>query len=355
MYIQIILLVLNLLNVVVHLIGMILLIHLYKKCRKKAQQLYLIHLSIAEFCMNLLEAVRITMNYCSEQYYGNQGDAEVISQIRHYLLIVQFTGVSITYYFDMIYITVDRLMVIYLSFRYRKYWNGKRAKYLLLVTWFIALTTSTIVALSYHYYKFQWEPVFFKYFFPTIEFLFILLAIPIYVLIFRRYTKKRKTLSKRRDEDNNSREHDLATRTESNGSHLINFRFFSLGSHAAQHASQNGSADFKRSVFYIPFLLITTFLVFMVIPDLCYLFIAIIYENPSETLSTLCWISYAVSNLIDAWIYIFLQHHVLNFLKKGFSRRKLKKEEKKKEQRKTVVDNEENNVVGVRTYTNTAC
>ena len=74
-------------------------------------------------------------------------------------------------------------------------------------------------------------------------------------------------------------------------------------------------------MFYIPILLITTFLAFIVVPDLIYLSVAIIQQKPSDTLDAACWISYAVSNLVDAYIYIYLQHDVRIAVKKTFKGR----------------------------------
>ena len=73
--------------------------------------------------------------------------------------------------------------------------------------------------------------------------------------------------------------------------------------------------EFKESLYFIPVLLITTFLLFMVIPDLTYIFVGVVSDKRSPELLAACFVSYAISALTDAWIYIYLQHDVRNLLK----------------------------------------
>lgn len=276
------LLCLNLLNVMAHSFGTFLLIYLYKKSRHKSQQLYLINLSVSELLINLIESIRIVLALVDD------GENATIERIREFLLIVEFTGASFVFYWVMIFITIDRLLLISLSNKYGKYWNERRAKQQLTTTWLLGVSMAIAVALCVNFLQFDWEEAFFKYFFPSMEFLFIPFAFFTYGFIIRKYRTKHKAVSMR----------------------------VSGQSTATVPSSVVGRKrrSFKMSVFYIPVMLITTFLIFMTIPDISYLFIAIINNNPSETLSSICWISYAVSNLIDAYVYIFLQHHVRHFI-----------------------------------------
>lgn len=72
----------------------------------------------------------------------------------------------------------------------------------------------------------------------------------------------------------------------------------------------SGFVLFRKSRFYVSVLLIITFILFMVAPDLTYLIIGIVYNNPSESLLNGCWICYALPNLADGYIYIFVQDNV---------------------------------------------
>ena len=82
----------------------------------------------------------------------------------------------------------------------------------------------------------------------------------------------------------------------------------------------NTSNILHNSVFYIPFLLINSFLIFMVTPDLVILFIRprLIDQSQlkeressqSELAHVCCGISYAMCNLLDGCIYVFFHNDV---------------------------------------------
>ena len=71
---------------------------------------------------------------------------------------------------------------------------------------------------------------------------------------------------------------------------------------------------FRRSKFFIPVLLILTFLVFIVSADLTYLFVVVVSGKDSSMLEVVLEISYCLSNLADAWIYIFLETELKSLL-----------------------------------------
>ena len=300
---QVILLILTLSNVFVHSIGSYVLIYLFKTQRQNAQRLYIIHLSISECLMNLLESIRIILKLI----ISNDNQFQILERIRYYILIVSFTGVSFVFYLVMVYLTFDRLMGVALNFQYTKYWDENKARYLLLNTWLICGVIVTTVLVTYHLYGFDWESFFYKYFYLTVECLFILLALLTYGFILIKYFRSQRIVYVQPSVQQGHSPESTTTNTAMKAT-----------KHSEDGAQLRKFTRFKKSVFYIPLLLITTFLIFMTIPDVAYLLIAIIPNKPSETLSTICWISYGVSNLLDAWIYVYLQHDVRNFIKRKF-------------------------------------
>ena len=80
-------------------------------------------------------------------------------------------------------------------------------------------------------------------------------------------------------------------------------------------AAMYSFALLKQTKFYIPMLLVGTFIVFMVVPDMVMLFYGILGETISETLTVSCSISYTISSIADGVIYIFLQPAVMSLLK----------------------------------------
>ena len=272
MALRCILLFLNFLNVLFHSLGAYLLISMYPRCKQKIQQIYLFNLSISECLTNVLEICRSIPDLIEFE----EDELTRINEIRQYILIVSFTGVSIVYYFDMIYLTLDRLLDVHLNMKYPVYWNETKTRYLLISTWAIGLFTSVSVSICYKYLDFKWRDAFFKYFYPTIEFTFIVLALITYGFIFHKYRQ---------------------TRLRVPGCMSV-------------YKVTSTLHIFRKSRFYIPVLLIITFLLLMIAPDITYLIVGIVYKSESETLLTCCWISYAISNLADAYIYIFVQYEV---------------------------------------------
>lgn len=239
--------------------------------------------------------VLITVPNLVQHSHDNQHLLDVIDE---YLKIVSFTGLSFVYYLGMMYLTLDRLFKISLSFTYPQYWSEARTKYLVLATWLLGLVIIIGISCAWYFARFDWEHVFFMYFYPVVEFTFIIIAVLTYALIFRKYCRSTRKLS------------NIST---------CGFPLEGAGGAGGGGASNKIKfAAFRSSFFFIPSILILTYLIFMVIPDLTYLFVAIINGRHSDLLALLCWICYALSNILDAVIYIFFLDDVRSFLKKRF-------------------------------------
>ena len=274
---NIILFCLNLLNVVIHTIGTYALVSLYGTSRHKPQRLYIINLSICEGILNFCQWVRNMPEFVSISSHTKL----TVDVVNRYILIITFTGISFVYYLDMIILTLDRLAIVILGLNYTLYWCESKAKRLLAGTWVIGIVISIAVTLGYGLKEFDWETVFFKYFYPTLDFAFLIIAVLTYSLIFH----------KRND----------SVRKMSNISGL-----------GVEVHNENKCSE--KSLYIVPLLLIIIFLVFMVIPDLTCIFIGTINSKLSETLNIICWILYAVSNIADAGIYIYFIPDIRKYL-----------------------------------------
>lgn len=297
---------LTLTNVFLHSSGAYLLIRFYKNHRQKAQQLYLIHLSISICCINLLESLRSIAEII---VYVTKGPSTmIVEKWRHYASIISSTGFSFVFYMIIVYVTLDRLMVIALNHYHMRYWNVKRAKNALLSTWLIGFIIAITVCILYHISGYEWKIFIYEYFFPTIDFVFIALALTTYSVIFYKHMKSRKIvighivneLSKNHLEvPPRNLKHKHLTKTNQKRVIL--------------------PPRVRKAVYLIPFLLVTNFFLFFALPDLIYLFVAIVLDKIYPNLSTICWISYGVGNILDAFIYIFLQDRIRVYLKRRFS------------------------------------
>ena len=272
--IDVIVLVLNIGNVALHGFGIYILTCLYNQGQRNSQYLFLINLSSCEFLISVLVCFKRVSDFISV----SDEILPTINKIHNYITIVVFTGIAVVYYMAMVYITLDRLLSILLSLRYKIYCTETKAKHFLQVTWIVALLICTSVSLTHHFNGYIWQTTFFMYVYPTFDFAFIILALITYVFIFLKYRKSRRKYFQSCIQPNITRE--------------STFKIF------------------RKSNFFIPVLLILTFVIFMLIPDLVYLFYGIVGNNESDTLFVTCDVSYAISILADGWIYIFMQKSV---------------------------------------------
>lgn len=278
--VAVVLIIMNVVNVLLHGVGIYLLSCLHKRGKSNIQNLYILHLSISELLMNSLEIVRTALQILIK--YGPCSNT--CKQIEEYLSIFMFTGISVVFFFNMFFITLDRLLNIVYTIRYRVSWSEKRAKYLLKTTWLIGIFVLICVSIDYYLNNSLWENKFYTFIYPILEFIFIVLALVTYISIFRKYNRSERVLSKRRQSLRENKKPD------------------------------NSFQVFRKSRFFVPVLLILTFIVFLVIPDMVLLFEGVIMKRMTDTLLTSCWISYAVSNMTDACIYIFMQDPVRRLL-----------------------------------------
>lgn len=272
--------VLNFINIFLHGTGIYLLNILRKREESNIQNLLILNLSVTELSMNAFELIR-TVFLLLKKY--NLASFTTM-QIEEYLSIVMYFGISIVFYLDMSFITLDRLLNILLAIRYRIYCTEERAKYLLYVTWTIGGILSITISVVYHYFGIYWEEVLYKFVYPILGFAFLLLAIVTYIYIFKAYNKSESVASQRQKKIDEKKTPDSS------------FKIF------------------RKSRFFVAVFLIFSFILFMVVPDLVILFVGVVNGDISDLLMSACWVSYAICNMADACVYIFLQNRVRRLL-----------------------------------------
>merc|ERR1712043_68651 len=167
------------------------------------------------------------------------------------------------------------------------YWNEKKTKYLLLSTWVIWNSVTIAVLFGYAYTDFHWKFVFFGYVYPIVNFAFVIIALVTYTSLITIAHQSKVAISK---------------------------------CEAGKRKKDHSHNAISPKQFMVPLLIITTFAVFIVIPDFVFLFIVVIpKENPSELHLLISACSYAISNLSDVAIYVFLLRDVRTFFCKIFT------------------------------------
>lgn len=277
-----------LVNTFIHSIGASLLIILYRKRKKRStQEIYLINLSISEILLNFMEILK----RIPEMFSHANKIATVFKYIQHYATVINLTGIWMVRYVTMIYITVDRLLMVRFGLKYQTCWMKKRPKYLIIAKWVICLSIPLCICVCEFLVDFHYQPVFYKYVFPTIDFGYIILAISVYSYMFYRHQKSYKMKNK-----------------------------YTKRRLSKQRLSTTTDA-FVDSRFYTTILLVFSFSIFIIIPDLTYMFLGMqqihffhgsntLADNQSDILFDLCRVSYAIASTIDFFIYIFIRPDV---------------------------------------------
>ena len=287
-FLTVTLLVFNLATVLLHVVGSVCLMKIYKLRNTQThrnQQTLIFHLSISLIIISLSSFVRHVSLYVND----TESDTESIER-RQYIKIFSHTGTCFVYYMDMLYIIIDRLLSVALDLRYRMYCTKRRLKILLLVTWAIAI--GMIVGFGTAHYKFtyDWEGPIYLYIYPTLDAAVVLASVAMYSYIFVEYKRS------------SERRRAMIQIQGSSSTPLSSFRLF------------------RQSKFFIQILLVGSFTAFVVLPDLVLMYYGALGMEISETVCEYCSISYTISDMTCGLIYIFLQPSVRKLLRNKMRR-----------------------------------
>ena len=285
-----VLMVLYITNIVLHSIGLYLLHCLRKSGDGDVQLVYIMNLSTVELVISVLNLI-LNMLYMFP--YHDTAALIRMKQTNEYLTIVIHTMLSFVFYMCMILITLDKMLEVWLNIRYSIYCNAMKAKYLMYFTWVIGFIIFVIIITTYLLLEFPYHK-FNVYCFLIFDFSFITIAVVSYSSIFYKYKETRMHPSGNRNNGQSRRS-------------LLKI--------------------FLNSRFYISILLIASFILFMIVPDLIYVFVLIqnglrkhaigtafqdhIHKNALEQVVSLL---YTISFLCDGTIYILMQTNVRRLL-----------------------------------------
>ena len=273
----IIALILKISNILLHSLGLYLLTCLHKNGGGNVQMVYIMNLSATELIINILSFLRNLPRVVSFSSFNSKKFKEIVM----YSYIFDYAILKFCLYMWMLYITVDRVCGVLLTLTYPRYWNVYKAKCLVAATWLFSVAIFISMALFYEFDKDEVHLFMISnYFIIIFDFTFVLISTSSYALIFYRFQKTRKNSY--------------------------------LGTNTSQ---QNLWGIFRRSRFYISVLLISTYIVFTIFPDLMWTFGAV-----GNAHGFLMSILYAVSYLADGVIYIFMQKKVKKILWKRLRR-----------------------------------
>ena len=252
------------LNVLLHSLGCFLLWKTYKWNQITTQKLIVFHLSVAEglFCLSILV-------FTALGYFPNYGESW--TYLRSICFMMYFV-----IYFTMLFMTLDRLMAVVLSFKYQLYWRVGRTKKMLAIIWFVGFTLGVCTWIILNHTSIDTSIVLltaFIYCQLVTSILFVVIALSTYAIIFWTYRKSRNSL-------------------RSSGS-----------------SNENGQQTTQLR-FFIPVLIIFTYLIFNSVP--LSIWTLTVSSSTSFNSFNSDWFAvlYDLGYMADALIYIFLQSKV---------------------------------------------
>ena len=253
---------LYLLCLLAHSIGLFLLSKVPEGVVNETQRIFIFNLSLAELLIAVFGFIKdITTLF----------DYEIINYVHHISCILLLSWISIVYYQVMFYLTMDRFFQVYLNLKYPVYWTKHRTKKLILFIWFFA--TSFYVTITYLYFmkNLRYAKLLHGYLYPTLNISFLTFAVIIYGYIGCTFKKRRHQVVPLQVKD----KHCLLLKR-------------------------------RRSGFFLPFLLVISFLTLIVIPDLSLFISSRQNISVEHHMKTAIDIGYQAAFVIDAILYVYI-------------------------------------------------
>lgn len=279
--------ILSIVNILLHFLGCFLLFELRRNGKDNLQQYYLIHFSCCELVGNMLELVCCVLEHVSSR--------NNILLLRKYFDVINIAGNGSVYYIIISIITLDRLFDILLNIRYPVYWSKKKAKYLMVMMWSAGIIVSIVFCVTFAFGYTDYYNVLFGYYLPILNAIFLVIAVLTYSFIFHKYRVTRPIVKKRRPGV-----------VEKKGTIMSRFTIY------------------RNSRFHIPVLVVSTFVLLKVIPDMIARCIESADSKGVEIMMHICLLSYAVSGIASAYIYVFVQEPVKTLMYKKLNKLRLR-------------------------------
>ena len=248
-------------NVLLHFTGCFLLWKTYKRSQITTQKLLLLHLSISEGLINLNSVVYYVMHLC---IYG-QSESYNIYNIVLFYIIYPMKSLFYVIFVIMLFMTFDRLMAVVLNLRV------SRTKKVLVAIWIFGLLLSVCFILLRIYMSrsiYKLIRIIHVYLQLAFSILFVITALLTYAIIFWKYKISRNSLE-------------------------------------ADSSNGNGQQQHSPMHFYIPLLIVSTYVILNATPYIIGIFI----KKSNEVLFMINILHY-LGYMSDALIYIFLQPKV---------------------------------------------
>lgn len=260
-----------------HAIGIYLLHCLKVENKSDIEHFYVLNLSIFELLITICLFIK-TILFLVPSSTGLQ---QFLPFLYIHIDMFMFVFLSFGIYMNMFYIVIDKTMQVFLNLKYHLYWNIKKARRLEIFTWIGGFGTTVGFCVSFHKFGFDFRKNFVVYFRPVNDVLFVITVIACYSYIFFKYKSTR----------------------DAPVTHVV--------SSTSRQTSTTTFTIFCNSRFFLSVCLVSTFIMFVIIPDVVLIFITIENDvNKSQVRNGIVTFVIIISYIVDAIIYILLNHKV---------------------------------------------
>lgn len=266
-FLPIFVIILYVIGTLLHLFGCYMLYQVRRRALCKTPITYLLNLSFSEVLLSITGCVRRILFLSG------------ISKVATYITMFQWTTFTIGYFLAMILLTIDRFLAVYLNLRYHLYWSEKKAITTIAIAWLLSIlfgiTVQNIVSMNID------NIITFAtiYYLPLVEVIVLLIAILTYGYFYKqmqRHKRQRPSVSRSETTKQNT-----------------------AGEVQVKEKHRTGG-------FYVPALIMITFVVFIILPDQVYFFTTILNVKIPDYVVQILSLAYIFAYISDGMIYIFL-------------------------------------------------
>lgn len=295
--------------ILVHGLGIVLLVKLWKR---NAQQLMIINLSVAELLTSILRLVVISCaQYLGPPKFLPPGAPKPTKpphivrteDALHYSSTLAMTGMFFVIFLIMIFLMVDRALVVILKGRYNKVCSILNTSIAMAFCWIVGIIMLIAFPLARHIHDYKHNEHFEYHIYTVCDVIFMVVAIVSYVIVLSMYSGYQVQEDQL---DGDEQAEDASTKSGPGGSWTV-------------------IRTMKMPRFYIPLLILLTYFFFVILPH--WIYIGDKYPkcegpppkcipnmDPWRAMIQLLIIGY----LSDAVVYIFLQPDVRALLARWF-------------------------------------
>ena len=275
---------LNILILLLQCFGTYLMYKLYHNGHDSISLMYFINLSVLETLKNIVSILSFPIIDILEL----KGQSESVVEIIQAFVGTIGDGFNLIHYFFISYVSIDRFLEVWLSIKYPIYWNQKKAKYLLVITWILPISLFTCLFISEEVMQDDLLYPYTIYLYVTLDVIVVMIFVVTNGYIYQQYYARKIKGPDR------SKARLSTTRTRK----ISVFHVLS------------------KSTFFMSSLLILNYISLRVIPDFVYLIIGVIPGNKNYKLLLGVLIMVTLSDLIDACIYVFTVQTVKETIRK---------------------------------------